>query len=120
MVYYFNRIGNRMMDDITENVMYVNSRNDLQQYFDYYIKDQIVTFEMCEYNSDCKTKSCDTSICKLNNMIHSNGDAYSLKSFNYIAYELFCVSSKYIKFWEDIEELYNNRVNELKQNNGNI
>ena len=113
---HFNHCGKQIITDIivNEKEHYIQSEQKLQFYFNKYIKDYVSIFEKCEYNANqCKKEICTDLQCKNANPTYYGHCPHSLKSFNAIAYELFCISYTYRDFWTDIEKLYKENISQL-------
>ncbi|HMM01681.1 MULTISPECIES: hypothetical protein [unclassified Dysgonomonas] len=99
----------------------IKSKEQLQCYFNKYIKKYIPAFEYCGYyGHKCRKIICMGKDCKEKDRIiityfDPQKPAHSFDEFEKIAYDLFCISFEYTDFEKDIKELYTEKVEEFKK-----
>jgi hypothetical protein len=114
-------LGGQIIEDIirTESKGTIQSKKSLQFYFNKYVQQYISIFEECGYwCHNCNGIAvCSGEKCRKNSTVPYNNTklSHSLPSFQQIARELFCISPSYSDFETDIEEMYKESINGLKQ-----
>jgi len=97
----------------------VNSKKKLKKYFDKHIQEHLSIFEECEYHKCCckREEPCSGKKCLIGPAIPPRNDkaSHSLESFKEIAHKLFCISSKYSNFDDDIKSIYDEGVKEIRR-----
>jgi len=114
-------LGEQIIEEIMEDRERIQSKKRLQFFFNKYIQQYVSVFEECGYwcKDYCKgTNVCSGPKCEKNPILSYNiKDSHSFDSFQKIARELFCISTKYDDFEKHIKEIYMENVDKLKKVN---